>query len=196
MNRWLDEAPQPIRTLWRRETSVAPAANWNTFLQRPDSSLHVKLTTCRYITYSQTSAHTGPIKNQNLISLRTFRKAYSPTPYEPNLIEVRQKFEKWNTWKECHYLPIMCSQVFTLYAGRTLKDWASGSALKCLRNEKPASVSSSGHVGNQSPKDTASHPETLILSYTTVRTSNLTNIKRFFYHILFWFAMKFMTQIY
>jgi len=156
MNRWLDEAPQPIRTLWRRGTSVAPAANWNIFLQRPECSLLVQLTTC--ITYSQTSAHTGPTKKK-LISLQTFRTAYSPTPHQPNLIKVRQKFEKWNTRKECHYLPIVCSQLFTLYADRTLKDWASGNALKCLRYEKHVSVSSSGHVGNPSPKDTASHPK-------------------------------------
>ena len=157
MNRWLDEAPQPIRTLWRRGTSVAPAANWNTYLQRPDSSLLVKLTS--YITYSETSAHTGPIKNQNLTSLRNFRTVYSP-------IKVRQKFEKWNTRKECHYFPIMCSQLLTLYADRTLKDWASGSALRearlCLFQWSCWEPVIQRH--------SVSSKETLIPSYTTVRT--------------------------
>jgi hypothetical protein len=168
MSRWLDEAPQPTWILWRRGTFVAPAATYNTFLQRPDSSLVVKLTT--YITYSQTYAHTGPIINQNLISLQTFRIDYSPTPHQPNLINVRQKFKKWNTRKKCHYLPIMCPQLFTLYEDRTPKDWTSGSEPKCLRYEKPALVSSSDHIGNQSSKDSVSSKETFILSYTTVRT--------------------------
>lgn len=79
----------------------------------------------------------------------------------------------------------MSSQLFTLCAYRTLTDWTSGSALKCLRYEKPASVSASGHVWNESLKHSVSSKQTLVLSYTAVRTWNLTNIKSSFCHILF-----------